>query len=318
MRAHAIVWGAAGLLLFSGCSSSSHVDAVTTTVAPADSSTVPTTVAPEPTESLTLPPPPINTATVPATTVVPATSALDPVAAPLRILVTNDDGVGAAGIDALVQGLQTLDFVEITVVAPLENQSGKGDSVTDTATAGPLVATQTATASGFPATAIAGTPADTVIWAVEQKGLAQVPDFVVSGINDGQNISTAIVHASGTIGAARRAAMDGIPSIAVSFSLGNNGDFAPAVKALLAWFSENVPQLVTDATENAVESFANMNVPNCPALGKSVVGFAVVPPGDLGTRDYSAFDCSGTPNPVDDVAAYEAGYVAISEISLSA
>ena len=71
----------------------------------------------------------------------PATEATPTTESPvvLRILVTNDDGVGADGIDAIVQGLLTLENVEVTVVAPLENQSGTGGQTT----AGELVVTDT-------------------------------------------------------------------------------------------------------------------------------------------------------------------------------
>ncbi len=272
----------------------------------------PTTVAPEPTASLTLPPLPTNTL-APATT--PPSTVADEVVQPLHILVTNDDGVTSPGIDALVEGLRTLESVEVTVVAPLENQSGKGDSFTDAA-AGTLVAAATTTASGYTATAVAGTPADSIIWAVEHNGLAQRPDFVVSGINNGQNMSTSVLHASGTIGAARRAAINGIPSIAVSFTSGDNSDYTPAVQALLAWFTTHAPALVSQAAEDGIASFANMNVPNCAALGLAIAGTVEVPPGELGSRDYGALTCDGTPGPTDDVAAYQSGYVAISELAL--
>jgi 5'/3'-nucleotidase len=99
-----------------------------------------------------------------ATTSAPTTAAppttIEPETEQLRVLVTNDDGVGAAGIDALVEALQTLEL-DITVVAPATEQSGQGGKVTD----GPLTVTDTTTASGFPAKAVAGFPADTVIWA---------------------------------------------------------------------------------------------------------------------------------------------------------
>src|SRR4051794_29333196 len=97
-------------------------------------------------------------------------------AEPVRILVTNDDGVAAPGIDALVEGLRTLEGVEVTVVAPAENQSGKGGTVTG----GVLVASDATTTSGYPAKAVAGTPADTIVWAIDQKGIDFTPDLVLS------------------------------------------------------------------------------------------------------------------------------------------
>lgn len=272
-----------------------------------------TTVDPAPTVSLTLPPPPTNSLP-PETSAPPTTEA---VVEPLQILVTNDDGVGSAGIDALVEGLRTLEFVELTVVAPLENQSGKGDQFTDPA-AGPLVVSTTTTLSGFPATAVAGTPADSIIWAIELNGLEQRPDFVVAGINNGQNMSTSVIPVSGTIGAARRSAVNGIPSIAVSFSTGDTSDYTPAVQALLTWFTENAPLRIADAAEAGLTGFTNMNVANCPSIGKTNLGPVAVQPGELGDRDYGTFTCDGAPDPADDVAAYQSGYIAISELPLPA
>lgn len=68
---------------------------------------------------------------------------------PLRILVTNDDGVGAEGIAALVDALSALDNTEVTVVAPAENQSGSGSKTTDNDA---FVGVEAETASGVPAT----------------------------------------------------------------------------------------------------------------------------------------------------------------------
>ena len=103
---------------------------------------------------------------------------------PLTIMVTNDDGVAAPGIDTVVQGLRTLPHTEVTVVAPATNQSGTGGKTTT----GTLATSPATTASGYPATAVQGYPADTVIWAVSDHGLSFRPDLVVSGINFGQNI----------------------------------------------------------------------------------------------------------------------------------
>ena len=139
------------------------------------------------------------------TTTVPAT---------LHILVTNDDGVGAPGIDAVVEALRALPDTEVTVVAPLENQSGTGGQTTP----GTLTVTDTTTASGYPAKAVAGFPADSVIWAFDQAGVTQKPDLVVSGINFGQNLGPAVAI-SGTVGAAEAAAARGVPALAASQGL---------------------------------------------------------------------------------------------------
>src|SRR5690349_16107233 len=68
---------------------------------------------------------------------------------PLRVLVTNDDGVGAPGIDAVVETLRRVRGIQVTVIAPATNQSGSGDKFTTT----PITATDATTAHGFAAIA---------------------------------------------------------------------------------------------------------------------------------------------------------------------
>src|SRR5262245_5902372 len=138
---------------------------------------------------------------------------------PMRVLVTNDDGVKAPGIDALVQQLAANPNLLVTVIAPATNQSGIGD----TFNTGPIDATPSSTAGAFPATAIStptntGRPADTVLYGILH-ALPQPPDLVVSGINQGQNAGQEIVDISGTVGAALTAARLGIPGIAVSHGI---------------------------------------------------------------------------------------------------
>src|SRR5262249_43909639 len=84
-------------------------------------------------------------------------------ARPLLMLVTNEDGVKAPGIDALVKAAQTIPNSTVTVVAPATNQSGTGSKTTN----GPVTVTKTTTAGGYPATSVNGYPADTIIWAID-------------------------------------------------------------------------------------------------------------------------------------------------------
>ena len=101
----------------------------------------------------------------------------------LRILVTNDDGVTAPGIDALVEALRELPRVKVTVVGPATNQSGTSDKTT----AGSLVTAESTTESGYPAVAVPGYPADSVNVALDA-GLVKKPHVVISGVNQGQNL----------------------------------------------------------------------------------------------------------------------------------
>jgi 5'-nucleotidase len=152
------------------------------------------------------------------------------------VLVTNDDGVAAPGIAALVQALQTDQGLAVTVSAPALNQSGSGDQVTT----GPLRVVTTMTANGHAATAVFGYPADSVLFALLGPVPAE-PDLIVSGINAGQNIGE-FVYLSGTVGAARWGARHGIPAIALSQGL-------PATNydAIASYAAELVSRFRSDA-----------------------------------------------------------------------
>lgn len=108
-------------------------------------------------------------------------------AQPMRVLVTNDDGFNAPGIDALVTALTANANLEVIVVAPAVNSSGTGENRTTTSI-GVFAGT---TASGFPATVVDGFPADAALFGILQLLQADPPALVVSGINAGQNLSAA-------------------------------------------------------------------------------------------------------------------------------
>jgi 5'-nucleotidase len=232
--------------------------------------------------------------------------------APLQILVTNDDGIGADGIDVIVQALLQLENVEVTVVAPLENQSGSGGKTTD----GALTVTDTTTKSGYAAKAVAGFPADTIVWAIDQGGIDFVPDLVVSGINNGQNYSLEIVSASGTVGAARAAAKRNIPSVAVSQGLSDAPDYPTAAEALVQWVQDHRDELLARADGDAVTEFASINAPTC-AEGLTIRGVIEVPIESLGTSDYNANNCASTVEPTGDVSGFQNGYVTITKLPVS-
>lgn len=142
---------------------------------------------------------------------------------PYRILVTNDDGVRAPGILALAQALQPLG--EVTIVAPAENQSGKGHSIT---IADPIYVEEVALTSEIRAWSAVATPASCVKVALGAL-MGEKPDLVVSGINRGFNLA-AVTYVSGTVGAAREAALDGIPAIAASLAVEGHPNYGPAAE----------------------------------------------------------------------------------------
>lgn len=230
---------------------------------------------------------------------------------PLTILVSNDDGYAAEGIDALVEALSADSTLEVIVSAPADEQSGSGDATTP----GPLTATEVTTLSGHPAYAVQGEPADSVIYGLDTVLAGDPPDLVISGINHGQNIGPA-VELSGTVGAARTAARRGIPALAISQGLPGEGvefDFAASVDAVLTWLDANRDSL-------ADGSFVNINVPTCDA-GTELRGTLEVttdPTTDLGLAVQVA-DCGSTLAPGDvptDVTAFNAGFAVVTEPGL--
>jgi 5'-nucleotidase len=127
----------------------------------------------------------------------------------VRILLTNDDGIDAAGLRALVPELAR--HGEVVVVAPLENQSGVARKIT---LARPLAVDEVDVPGAAMAFAVDGTPVDCVRLAAH--GLAGAPpDVVVSGANHGLNVGDDVTY-SGTVAAAFEGHLLGLPSIAVS------------------------------------------------------------------------------------------------------
>jgi 5'-nucleotidase len=125
---------------------------------------------------------------------------------PLRILLTNDDGYDAPGIEAVRKALIDAGH-DVTVVAPLSNQSGSGVRVT---TSGEISLLE----QGDGIWSVGGSPADAVLVALRYLMKDNPPDLVVSGANFGQNL--AYGSSSGTVGAATMAMYAGLPAIAIS------------------------------------------------------------------------------------------------------
>lgn len=133
-----------------------------------------------------------------------------------KILVTNDDGVYSTGLKAAYNSVS--DLGEVTISAPAAQQSGVGRSISIFE---PLRITKT-DVGGIPAYAVGGTPTDSVILGIFTI-LKQMPDLVLSGFNIGENISTDAITTSGTIGGALEAASYGVPAIAASIQVLDEG-----------------------------------------------------------------------------------------------
>jgi 5'-nucleotidase len=170
--------------------------------------------------------------------------------APYRILVTNDDGIRAPGLAALVEALRPLG--EITVVAPSANHSGTGHAIT---LSDPIYVEEV-TVAGVRGTGLAATPASCVRVALAK--LLQVPpDLVVSGVNRGSNFGLN-AYISGTVAAAREAAMRGIPAIASALDISGHPNYGPAAAA-----TARVVEIVK-AGGLPKGVFLNVNVPAGP------------------------------------------------------
>jgi 5'-nucleotidase len=227
----------------------------------------------------------------------------------LHVLVTNDDGVGAPGIDALVQGLRGVKAVDVTVVAPATNQTATGGRTT----ASPLTVVDARTASGYPAKAVAGFPADTVIWAVKDGNVKPRPDLVIAGINYGQNVGSG-TKLSGTFAAAKEAASLGIPSLAVSQGLADHPDYPTGVKYALDWLSSHRKDIPGLARSSGTATMWNLNVPTCGTTG-TPRGVIDVPINDGSANPMPQSNCSSTEShPADDVAALAIGFVPLTEL----
>jgi 5'-nucleotidase len=238
------------------------------------------------------------------------TSTAKPASTTLRVLVTNDDGVGAPGIDAAVQALRALPHTQVTVVAPLTNQSGTGSKTT----AGALTVTNATTSSGYPAKAVAGFPADTIIWAIDDHGIDFRPDLVVSGINFGENVGP-LADGSGTVGAAQTALTRDIPALAVSQGIDNGAgpDFSQGAHQLTMWVTAHRAALLNHPSDKLLPE-GNLNVPTC-ANGR-IRGPVNVPQAESLTGiNIGTVDCTSTVTaPATDAEGFVEGFAVIAPL----
>jgi 5'-nucleotidase len=168
----------------------------------------------------------------------------------MRVLLTNDDGIDAPGLEALVASAAGLG-AELVVVAPAECHSGCGHRVT---TDRPIRVNDV----GVRRFRVEGTPADCV--RVALAGLVPDAALVLAGINAGGNLG-ADLHHSGTVAAAREAALHGRLAVAASQYRrgGSSFDWARAAD----WFAGVLTTLVARGHEPG--TFWNVNLPDPPA-----------------------------------------------------
>ena len=169
----------------------------------------------------------------------------------MNILVTNDDGILAPGLRALVEAL--LPLGQVRVVAPQSEHSAVGHGIT---LHKPL-RMDPVQLGGLPVEAYSsnGTPADCVILGCLLA--SPQPDLVISGINRGANLGEEVLY-SGTVSAAMEGALQGRPALAVSVCSYEATDFGPAAR-VAARLAQRLPQL-----ELPEDGFLNVNVPDGP------------------------------------------------------
>ncbi len=224
----------------------------------------------------------------------------------MRILVSNDDGVYSPGIRALAE--VAAEFGEVRIVAPDVERSATSSAIT----ASRPLSYRPTSIGPFTAFRVNGTPADCVAIGVYHW---EHVDVVLSGLNIGFNLGNSIWH-SGTVAAAKQAALIGVRGIALSAPAGAEPDFEP----FKPWIRRTLLTLLPDASLPLV----NVNLPRQPrGLVWSRVSVRrydgrVVPTTDPSGRDLFWF----TVTPIDgaeegtDRWAVEQGWVALTPLRL--
>ena len=235
----------------------------------------------------------------------------------MRILLTNDDGIHAPGLEVLERIARTLSD-DIWVVAPTDEQSGAGHSLTLTRP----VRIRTHGPRRF---SVTGTPTDAVNLALKKLFPdGRGPDLVISGVNGGENLGDDVTY-SGTISAAVEAALAGIPAVAMSQAMRDAGHGFAAAQ----FWAGNVLAPLLDL-QMAKRTLVNVNFPALPA--DQVKGIRVVRQGfhdyargslveavDPRGRPYFWFGLEDIEHTLDhgtDLEAVSEGYVAVTPLQL--
>jgi 5'-nucleotidase len=238
----------------------------------------------------------------------------------MRILLTNDDGVNATGLRVLEAIARTFTD-DIWIVAPAEEQSGAGHSLT-------LTVPVRLRKLGERRFCVTGTPTDAVMMGLAHIMKEAKPDLILSGVNRGANLGEDVTY-SGTVSAAMEGALAGITSIALSQSYAKEGmgDTVPFAAAE-AWARRVLEPLL--AMPFAPRTLVNVNFPALPP--EDVKGIRVV---RQGLRDYGRLridqrtDTRGydyywfglrpmihTPGHETDLEAIADGYISVTPLHL--
>ncbi len=237
----------------------------------------------------------------------------------MRILLTNDDGIHAPGLEVL-EAIARQFSDDVWIVAPAEEQSGAGHSLT---LSSPVRLRQ----HGPRRFAVSGTPTDAVMMAL-RKVLPGKPDLLLSGVNRGANLGDDVTY-SGTVSAAIEGALAGIRSIGLSqvYEKEGMGDSVPFAAAA-AWGAKVIAPLLE--APFAPRTLVNVNFP--PLAPDAVKGIRVVRQGfhdyargsvvegtDPRGYQYYWFGLHGiehTPGHATDLEAIQDGYVSVTPLQL--
>ena len=240
----------------------------------------------------------------------------------MKVLLTNDDGIQATGLNALRRALVDVPGIELAVIAPNSNRSATARSIT---TRRPLEVEEIQFDDGSSGFATDGTPVDCVRLAA--LGLVgDPPDLIVSGINHGSNLGDDITY-SGTVAAALEGIVLGVPGIAVSqqslaremdFRLGREFDFSDSASF--------TARLVEEIESVPLPEGTLLNL-NCPAggaqgarlcrLGRRIYRDTLQLEGEEGARrTYRIYgdDPSYHPESDTDFAAIADGLIAVTPL----
>ncbi len=184
-----------------------------------------------------------------------------------HVLISNDDGIDAHGLQVLEEAIRGMEGFRVTVVAPSDQQSASSHSLTLTS---PLRIIE----RGPGRYAVTGTPTDTVLVAIEKILRSDPPDIVLSGINHGPNMGEDVIY-SGTVAAAMEGTMCGLPSYAFSLAAWHPTDFSGAA----AFLRRSLPRILEFPLRRG--SLLNINIPDGPP--DHILGIRVT---RLGSRVY--------------------------------
>ncbi|HEX8084606.1 MAG TPA: 5'/3'-nucleotidase SurE [Solirubrobacteraceae bacterium] len=235
----------------------------------------------------------------------------------MNVLLTNDDGIHAAGLQALRRALIDADHLSVAVVAPETNRSAVARSIS---LHQPMWVEQVEFDDGTTGFATDGTPVDCV--RLTAHGLIDgfEPSLIVSGINHGSNLGDDITY-SGTVAAALEGLMLGVPAVAFSHDVGVDGRISAAAFERAASFAARLVDRVSEWSLPP-DILLNVNFPFEPALGVEVT--------TLGKRIYGdelelieealprrRFRLYGTPTGHEDVEGSDLNAVAERRIAVT-